>query len=213
MGGGGKDHSSQLHTGGHFPGQFQVCPCGIVGSQLVLLVASSMSAFILDVIASFLHSGGNGNIHICWISSGRGILEVCQHGKKHIWQVKHCLVSSWPFFRAAFLVTFLGLPASALLLLFHRNIRVLIGVGVFYSDCVNTHAGFWITNPLGLEKVPILSFRGRCSKAFTHLCVIKNQPGRTLQPSVLRDPGEVETGRRDVSKQRQKIQFSRPNIC
>lgn len=109
-------------------------PRGIVGSKL--LVASSMSAFILDVLASFLHSGGNGNIRICWISSGRGILEVCQHVKKHIWQVKLILFFSWPFLGQPFWPIFLGLPASAVLN-FHRNPSVL-NDGVFFSECVNT---------------------------------------------------------------------------
>lgn len=103
------------------------------------------------VIASFLHSGGNGNIRICWISSGRGILEVCQHGKKHIWQV----TPVDPFFRAAFLAKFLGLSASAVLLFFHRNVTVLFGVGVFHSECVNTYCTQAFALRTIQEKVPI----------------------------------------------------------
>lgn len=159
-----------------------------------------MSTFILDVIASFLHIGGNGNIRIGWISSGRGILEVCQHVNKPIWQVKQFLVSSWPppplffFFRAAFLANWSPMiTCICCIIAFLQKCQLLIGGSVFFWMCKHIHLEcFCITNPPALEEVPIKSFRGRCNKR----CLEKDPASENSAALCAQgDPGEVVTGR------------------
>lgn len=139
----------------------------------------------------------------------------------------------WPFdrcFRVAFLAKFLGLPVSAVLLLFHRNFSVVISVGVFYSDCVNPYSGFCIANPLGLEKVPIWSTRGRCTKR-SHSTMRDKSTASENSAAPLCSRGSRGGSDREtmcvprhtlslcvpcqgtMCVPRQKIQFSRPSIC